>query len=192
MYIVYRLRVTIAYQTRPDHVQLNSNIHIHTLRHRHQCAIQIIRTVVPKDQPIHQQLNAKVLQDQAVTTIAQIAHQPLARAQATTVTVQPLLVVCHMAPLIATIHTVFKENDPNRFISLILCATCANDVINMFINTIPMQNDQINGKIHRNLAAFSFMLLFLYRFYIMENKIYTMLCLGTTKLLIIFHRTIDS
>lgn len=112
MYIVYRLRVTITYQTRADHAQLNSNIHIRTLRHRQQCAIQIIRTVVPKDQPIHQRLSAKVLQDPAVTTIAQIAHQLLAHALATTVTVQPLLVVCHMAPVIATIHTVSKENEP--------------------------------------------------------------------------------
>ena len=108
--IVYRLHVTITYQTQADHVQLNSNILIHTLQPRQLYAIQIIRTppVVPKDQPIHQQLSAKVLQDQAVTIIQLIAHQLLARVLVTTVTVQPLRVACHMAPLIATIHTVSK------------------------------------------------------------------------------------
>lgn len=107
--IVYRLHVTITYQTQPDHVQLNSNILIHTLHRRQLYAIQIIRTpVVQKDQPIHQQLSAKVLQDLAVTIIQLIAHQLLARVLVTTVTVQPLRVACHMAPLIATIHTVSK------------------------------------------------------------------------------------
>lgn len=107
--IVYRLHVTIMYQMHPIHVQLNSNILIHTLRRLQQYAIQIIRTVAQKDQPIHQLLSAKVLPDQAVTTTQLTVHQPLARVLVTTVTVQPLLVACLMAPLIATIHTVSKH-----------------------------------------------------------------------------------
>lgn len=109
MYIVYRLHVTITYQTRPTPVQLNSNMLIHTLQRRHQCAIPIIRTVVPKDHPIHPLLSAKVLQDQAVTTIALTVHQLLARVLAIIAILQPHLVVCHMALPIAIIHIVSKN-----------------------------------------------------------------------------------
>lgn len=115
--IVYRLHVTITYQIRPAHVQLNSNILIHMHRNHHQCAIQIIHTVAPKDQHIHQPLSAKVLQALAVTTIQLTVHRPLARVLVTTVTVQPLLVACHMALLIAIIHTVSKIYQNNLKIS---------------------------------------------------------------------------
>lgn len=109
--IVYRLHVTITYQTPPVHVQLNNNIHIHTLQHRHQYAIQIIRTVVQKDQPIHQQLSAKVQVVPAATTIQLTVHQQLARVLVTTVTLQPPLDVCLMALLIVIIHTASKFKD---------------------------------------------------------------------------------
>lgn len=67
------------YQTHPDHVQLNSNILTHILHQAQQYAIQTIRTrVVPKDQPIHQLLSAKVLRAREGTITPQTEPPPVA------------------------------------------------------------------------------------------------------------------
>lgn len=112
--IVYRLHVTITYQTQPIHVRLNSNILIHTLHQIQHHAIRIIRTVAQKDQPIHRLLSAKVLLDQAVTTTQLTVHQPLARVLVTTVTVQPLLAACLTVLRTVIIHTASKHCTPSN------------------------------------------------------------------------------
>lgn len=111
--IVYRLRVTILYLTQPIHVQLNSN----TLTHisHHQYAIQIIRTVAPKDHPIPQQLNATQTPALAVIIIAHPELQPRARVQAITATVRQQAADCHMERHTATIHTVSKRTQISIF-----------------------------------------------------------------------------
>lgn len=92
----------------PVHDQLNSNILIHTLHRLQQYAIQTIRTVAQKEQPIHRLLNAKVRLGLAVTTTLPTEPQLRALGLATIRTVQPLLADCHTALLTATIHTVSK------------------------------------------------------------------------------------
>lgn len=82
--IVYRLHVIITYPTPPAHVQLHNNILIHTIHQLQQYVIQIIRTVVQKDQPIHPLLSAKVLQARVVIITPLTVHPQLARVPVTT------------------------------------------------------------------------------------------------------------
>lgn len=113
--IVYRLHVTILYQTRPTHVQLNSNTLTHISHQRYAIQIQIIRTVAPKDQPIHQQLNATQIPAPAAIIIAHPELQPRARVQVITATVQPQAADYLMELHTATIHTVSKRNKISTF-----------------------------------------------------------------------------
>lgn len=107
--IVYRLRVTILSLIRPTHVQLNNNTLIH-ISHQ-QYAIQIIRTVAPKDHPIRQQLNADQLRDLVVIIIPRIELQPWVRVQVIIATVQQQAADCHTELRTAIIHTVSKPEN---------------------------------------------------------------------------------
>lgn len=114
--IVYRLHVTILYQTQPTHVLLNSNTLTHISHQRHAIhAIQTIRTAAPKDRPIHQQLNADQMPAPAVIIIARPELQPQARVQVITATVQQQAADCLMELPTAIIHTVSKRNQISIF-----------------------------------------------------------------------------